>query len=146
MPESITKPAWKERTRGGLLVRYNYSTREVQHEQSETNVTFHQYDEVLVHKHVKYPELVSAIIRKKYPEDHELAMINNVLKDNTDADDINEYSEFQNYRDSAKIVAKAVTKGLSELEWNKLRTFAATLGLSASGTREEIEAAIMGML
>jgi len=137
MPESKRKEPRFEYTRGGLLVRYEYSTK-----LGENDEEINTYEEVLVSKKPTYGEVINAIIRNRYTVAAELSLINNMLKSDTSTEENIEYEDFQDYRDISKIISRAIVNGLDDLSWDELRSYAVNLDLSGSGTRAEIEARI----
>ena len=138
------KPSRKSFKRNNLLIRFDVqenTTLSNPEAPDEGSTTSYDFNEVSVEKTADYGEIVSAIIREKYSVGHEIALINNQNRETISEEDVAEYVEYQDFRELAKIIAKGV-KNLDDLSWNEIREYAVTLGVSASGTREEIEATI----
>ena len=91
-----------QRLQGGVLVSYN--ERELTNKQSST---FYEYDQVKVPENPDKGDIVSAIIRTKYANNDELALLHNGSDTLPHSLELEEFNEF---RIEAKAVAGEVLR------------------------------------
>lgn len=86
----------------------------VETELGETE-TFYRYHEAIVPRSAVRDEIITAIIRTQYSLDQELAMVNNVGIENLEAEHLQEYATFQEFRCEAKQLADIAVMSRADL-------------------------------
>ena len=69
------------------------------------NITCNQ-ESIKLNKHMSYEQIVAKLIRVRYTNDEEIALINNALLDLSNIANNDEYNEYQSWRTKCKEVAK----------------------------------------
>ncbi len=93
------------------LVSYEAKTVLISFDEQEVQVEesiMYEYESVRMDKSITYSKVVSAIINDRYSNDAMQAVVNNYLKDPSDAERKQEFDEMQDWRDKAKSVARQI--------------------------------------
>jgi hypothetical protein len=86
----------------------------VETELGETE-TFYRYYEAVVPRAASRDEIITAIIRTQYSLNEELSMVNNVGVENPEAEHLQEYATFQEFRCEAKQLADIAVMSRADL-------------------------------
>lgn len=108
---------FRELYKKGFKYNYNFEKQTETDEMGERE--YYTFDSVQVAKNHNYGDVVDAIIRSKYSQSEELALINNVSVSEPKLEHLNEYTDFQAFREEAKKIAK-VTMLKTFADWNVL--------------------------
>lgn len=72
------------------------------------NKTFYRYDWARVVFPFSYESLVSGIIKNRYKDDEMIAIINNYLENPEEGDHTTEFNNMQDFRKTAKEIARSI--------------------------------------
>lgn len=97
---SDTKPNTQLKSRGKTQVLYNIKEAVVTDMDGKTRTAW-EYDYVEIDGELTRDKIINGIIREKYSESAEFALVNNYLINK----DVTEYNAFQDYRVMAKTIA-----------------------------------------